>query len=158
DRVPIAFWRHFPGDDQRAESLAAAHVNFQKKYQWDVLKVTPASGYYGDDWGLRAGYKANREGTRQYTDRPVKKPADWSRLKPLDVTAGVYGRELHALRLIRDALPEPLIVSTVFSPLTIAGTLSGPEASLRHVPAHPADLHRALALTTDAPPRLAAQT
>src|SRR2546430_2511890 len=44
DRVPVAFWRHFPGDDQRAESLAAAHVNFQKKYQWDFLKVTPASG------------------------------------------------------------------------------------------------------------------
>jgi len=64
DRVPVALWRHFPGDDQRAESLAAAHVTFQKKYQWDLLKVTPASGYYGDDWGLRAGYKPNREGTR----------------------------------------------------------------------------------------------
>src|SRR3989442_12401030 len=115
ERVPIALWRHFPGDDQGADSLAAAHVNFQKKYQWDLLKVTPASGYYGDDWGLRAGFKPNREGTRHYTDRPIKKPADWSRLKPLDGTGGVYGPEVHALRLIREALPEPLVVSTAFS-------------------------------------------
>src|SRR2546426_1119779 len=78
DRVPVALWRHFPGDDQRAESLAAAHVTFQKTYQWDLLKVTPASGYYGDDWGLRAGYKPNREGTRHYTDRPIKNTAGWN--------------------------------------------------------------------------------
>src|SRR3989454_2903991 len=158
DRAPVAFWRHFPGDDQRAESLAAAHVNFQKKSQWDFLKVTPASGYYGDDWGLRAGYKPNREGTRHYTDRPIKKPADWSRLKPLDVTGGAYGRELHALRLIRDALPEPLIVSTIFSPLTIAGTLSGPEASLRYLREDPDELHRGLELITDVTARFAAET
>ncbi|OLD34338.1 MAG: hypothetical protein AUI83_27950, partial [Armatimonadetes bacterium 13_1_40CM_3_65_7] len=95
---------------------------------------------------------------RHYTDRPIKKPADWSRLKPLDVTGGAYGRELHALRLIRDALPEPLIVSTVFSPLTIAGTLSGPEASLRYLREDPDELHRGLELITDVTARFAAET
>ena len=158
DRVPVALWRHFPGDDQRAESLAAAHVTFQKKYQWDLLKVTPASGYYGDDWGLRAGYKPNREGTRHYADRPIKKPADWGRLKSLDVTGGAYGRELHALRLIREALPDVVILSTVFSPLTIAGTLSGPEASLRYLRENPDELHRGLELITDVTARFAAET
>src|SRR5207249_10195911 len=158
DRVPVALWRHFPGDDQRAESLAAAHVTFQKKYQWDLLKVTPASGYYGDDWGLRAGYKPNREGTRHYADRPIKKPADWGRLKSLDVTGGAYGRELHALRLIREALPDVLIVSTVFSQLTIAGTLSGPAASLRYLREDPDQLLRGRELNTDATARCAAQS
>ncbi len=158
DRVPIALWRHFPGDDQRAESLAAAHAHFQKKYQWDFLKVTPASGYYGDDWGLHAGYKPNREGTRHYTDRPIKKPADWGRLKSLDVTGGIYGRELHALRLIRSALPDTLILSTVFSPLTVAGTLSGPEASLRYLREDPDDLHRGLEIITDVTARFASET
>ena len=52
----------FPSDDQRAEKLAQAHIAFYRAYDPDLLKVTPASGYYGDDWGLRAGYKPNREG------------------------------------------------------------------------------------------------
>ena len=101
DRVPIALWRHFPQQDQKAETLAQAHVAFQKRWQWDFLKVTPAASYYGDDWGLRAGYKPNPEGVRHVTERPIKKPADWAHLKNLDITSGVYGRELHALRLIR---------------------------------------------------------
>jgi len=158
DRVPIALWRHFPQHDQKAETMARAHVEFQARWQWDFLKVTPASGYYGDDWGLRGGYKPNREGTRHFSDRPIKKPGDWSRLKPLDITAGAYGRELHALRLIREALPDVLILSTVFSPLTIAGTLSGPEASLRYLRENPDDLHRGLESITDVTARFAAES
>jgi uroporphyrinogen decarboxylase len=158
DRVPIALWRHFPGDDQKAESLAAAHVAFQQRYQWDFLKVTPAGGYYGDDWGLRATYKPNREGTRHYSDRPVKNAADWARLKPLDVTAGAYGRELHALRLVREALPDTLLLSTVFSPLSIARTLSGDQALIRYLRENPDGLHRGLEVITDVTAQFAAET
>src|SRR3989337_2445759 len=128
DRPPIALWRHFPQHDQKAETLAQAHVEFQRRRQWDLLKVTPAASYCGDDWGLRAGYKPNPAGVRHVTDRPIKKPADWSHLRRLDVTGGVYGRELHALRLIREALPHGLILSTVFRPPTIARTLPGATA------------------------------
>jgi uroporphyrinogen decarboxylase len=158
DRVPIAFWRHFPGDDQRAESLAAAHVGFQQRYGWDFLKVTPAGGYYGDDWGLRATYKPNREGTRHYTDRPIKNTADWGRLRPLDVTAGTYGRELHALRLVRERLPDTVILSTIFSPLSIARTLSGEQALIRYLRENPEELHRGLEVITDVTAQFAAET
>lgn len=158
DRVPVSIWRHFPTEDQRAESLASAHVAFQRKFDWDFLKVTPAAGYYGDDWGLRASYKPNPAGTRQYTDRPIKKPDDWSHLKPLDVTAGVYGRELHALRLIRDAFPELLILSTIFSPLTIARTLSGDQALVRYLRESSEELHQGLESITDVTARFAAET
>ncbi len=158
DFVPMALWRHFPADDQRAESLAAAHVAFQRRYAWDFLKVTPTSGYYGDDWGLRAGYRPNPEGTRHYTDRPIKKPADWTVLKRLDITTGVYGRELHALRLIRDALPDDLILSTVFCPLTIARTLSGEQALVRYLHESPDELVRGLEIITDVTARFTAET
>lgn len=50
ERVPAALWRHFPGDDQRAEKLAQAHIAHYKTFDVDLLKVTPMSGYYGDDW------------------------------------------------------------------------------------------------------------
>jgi len=158
DRVPIALWRHFPQQDQKAETLARAHIAFQQRWRWDLLKVTPASSYYGDDWGLRAGYKPTPEGVRHVTDRPVKKATDWSRLKPLDVTAGVYGRELHALRLIRDALPDDVILATIFSPLTIARTLAGEQALVRYLRETPEDLHAGLQVISDVTARFAAET
>jgi len=158
DRPPVALWRHFPREDARPQTLAAAHVRFYTTYDWDFLKVTPASGYYGDDWGLHAGYRPNREGTRHYTDRPVKKVADWAGLRSLDVTAGVYGRELHTLHLIREALSEDVILATVFSPLSIARTLCGDQALLRYLREQPDVLHQGLATITDVTGRFAAET
>ncbi len=150
DRVPVALWRHFPGDDQKAERLAQAHVAFYRTYDVDLLKVTPASGYYGDDWGLRGGYKPNREGVRSYTDRPVRKAADWGRLRRLDVSQGVYGREVHAIRLIADAVGgEVPVLETTFSPLSIARTLAGEQATVRYLREDPEDLHRGLEIVTE---------
>jgi uroporphyrinogen decarboxylase len=145
ERIPVALWRHFPGDDQRADKLAQAHIAHYKTFDVDLLKVTPASGYYGDDWGLRAGYKPNREGVRHYTDRPIKKPTDWRRLRRLDVSQGAYGRETHAIRAIAEAVgPEVHVLETVFSPLSIARTLAGEHASVRYLREDPEELHAGL--------------
>ncbi len=144
-RIPAALWRHFPGDDQRAEKLAAAHIAHYKSFDVDLLKITPASGYYGEDWGLRAGYKPNREGVRTYSDRPVKKATDWERLKRLDVSQGVYGREAHAIRLVAESVgAEVHVLETVFSPLSIARTLAGEQASVRYLREDPEALHSGL--------------
>jgi uroporphyrinogen decarboxylase len=155
DRPPVALWRHFPGEDQRAETLAQAHVAFQKAYDWDFLKVTPASSYYGDDWGLRATYRPNREGIRHYTDRPIKKETDWPKLKRLDVTTGAHGRELQTLRLLRKALPDELLLATVFSPLTIARTLAGETALLRYLRDSVDETHEGLDIISEATSRFA---
>ncbi|MBI4279613.1 MAG: uroporphyrinogen decarboxylase [Armatimonadetes bacterium] len=145
DRPPIALWRHFPEQDVKAEKLAQAVVAFQRKFDFDLVKVTPASGYYGDDWGLKAAYRPSREGVRTYLDRPIKKPADWGRLKSLDVTAGAHGREIHAIGLIaRELGAEAHVLQTVFSPLAIARTLCGEHALVRYVRENPEDVHRGL--------------
>ncbi len=150
DRVPVALWRHFPGDDQKADRLAQAHVAFYRSYDVDLLKVTPASGYYGDDWGLRAGYRPNREGVRSITDRPVKRAADWGRLRRLDPTHGAYGRELHALRLIADAVGgEVPVLETTFSPLSVARTLAGEQATVRYLREEPEALREGLEIIAD---------
>jgi uroporphyrinogen decarboxylase len=150
DKVPAALWRHFPEQDQKAERLAEAHIAFYRTYDPDLLKVTPASGYYGDDWGLRAGYKPNREGVRLISDRPVKKPADWGRLRRLDTSHGVYGREAHAVRLVADAVGRDVhVLETVFSPLSVARTLAGEQATVRYLRENPEALHEGLEIITD---------
>jgi len=150
DKVPAALWRHFPEQDQKAERLAEAHIAFYRAYEPDLLKVTPASGYYGDDWGLRAGYKPNREGVRTIGERPIKKPADWGKLRRLDPSGGVYGREAHAIRLVADAVGRDVhVLETVFSPLSIARTLAGEQATVRYLREDPEALHEGLEIITD---------
>ncbi len=150
DAPPVALWRHFPQEDQRADTSAQAHVSFWRRHGFDVLKVTPASGYYGEDWGLRAVYRPNREGIRTYLDRPVKRPQDWTRLRPLDIHAGAYGRELRVLRQVRDAVGGVVpVLATVFSPLTVARTLSGDQAILRFLREEPDKLHEGLEVIAD---------
>ena len=126
DRVPVALWRHFPGDDQRAEKMARRHVAHYRAYDPDLLKVTPASGYYGDDWGLRAGYKPNREGVRTTPNGRSRRPLGLGAAQGLDLSQGAHGREAHAVRLIAEAVGrEVAVFETVFSPLSIARTLAG---------------------------------
>lgn len=149
DRVPIALWRHFPVRDQTAEGLAQATIEFQKKYDFDLMKVTPASGYPAEAWGARLQPTNNTEGTREYLSRPVQSPEDWHNLKTLDVTQGVFGHELQALQLIRQGVGEDVhVLQTIFSPLTIAKQLSG-DLVLEHLRKHPSHLKAGLRMITE---------
>ncbi len=64
DRMPVALWRHFPGDDQDPAHLAAATVAFQRRWDFDFVKVTPASSFQIRDWGVQDVWTGNIEGTR----------------------------------------------------------------------------------------------
>jgi len=134
DRPAIALWRHFPGDDQRAQDLAAAQIAFQRHYDLDLIKVTPASSFCLQDWGVRDRYMGSLEGTREYFDRPVVSPEDWRRLPILDPAQGALGRQLRCLEIIgetqrQDPDPAPFI-QTIFSPLAQAKNLAGPDRML----------------------------
>ena len=80
DRVAVALWRHFPGDDQRPADLAAAHLQWQSQYDWDFIKVSPSSSFCLIDWGVEDVWRGGDEGTREYTRRPVESPSDWATL------------------------------------------------------------------------------
>lgn len=142
--VPRALWRHFPHVDQTAEGLAQAVVQFQRQYDFDLVKVTPTSGYPAEAWGAQLEHLENEEGTRRYLSRPVKTTADWHELPRLDVTQGVLGRELQALQLIRAEVgPDVHVLQTIFSPLTVAKNLSG-DLWLADLREHPDDLKAGL--------------
>lgn len=142
DRVPVALWRHWPGDDQDAESLAAAHLQWQRDYDWDVLKVGPASSYSVVDWGVEDRWVGHIEGTRQYTHRAIQKPEDWADLKPLDPNKGMLATQLEALRLVKEGVGDSVpVIATIFSPLSQAKHLANNEPMLSHMRQQP-DLFR----------------
>jgi uroporphyrinogen decarboxylase len=138
DRPPVALWRHFPGDDQRPENLARATVAFQRRYDFDFVKVTPASSFCLRDWGSRDRWMGSMEGTRDYTVYPIQSAEDWRGLRPLDPNAGSLGAQLQCLRLIADGLAgEEPFIQTIFNPLSQAKNLVGPERLPVHLRRYP---------------------
>jgi uroporphyrinogen decarboxylase len=145
DRPPVALWRHFPVDDQSAEALAAAHLHYQQNYDFDLVKVTPASSFCLKDWGVEDEWVGDTEGTRRYTRRVIQDPGDWEALSVLKPTAPYLAAQLECLRMIRAGLsPDTPLLQTVFSPLAQAKNLAGNDLLLDHLKHHPSSVMKGL--------------
>lgn len=143
--TPIALWRHFPVDDQTPDGLAAATAAFQKAYDFDFIKVTPASSFCIKDWGVKDAWKGNPEGTRDYQQFVIHEAEDWLRLPPLDPQKGYLGEQLECLRLlIKEFSPDTPVIQTIFSPLAQAKNLIGKDNLLAHIRQYPDAVHAAL--------------
>jgi uroporphyrinogen decarboxylase len=150
DRTPVALWRHFPVDDQTPETLAAATLNYQRTYDFDLVKVTPASSFSLKDWGAEDVWEGHTEGTRRYTRRVVTAPEDWAKLPMLDSTAPHLADQVRCLTLLRAELgADTPIIQTVFSPLSQAKNLAGGEKLIAHIRQHPELVKHALGIIAE---------
>lgn len=149
DRPPVSMWRHFYGQETTAQGLAEAMLSFQRRFDWDFMKVNPRASYHGEGWGLRMRYEGDR--APQVAEAPVQKPEDWLKLGPLAVDEGVLGEQLRALEIIAHGLHgEVPFVMTVFTPLSIAARLvPSEELFLRHLREHPEKVAYALEVVTE---------
>jgi len=138
DHPSVALWRHFPVDDQSPELLAKATLRFQQTYDFDLVKVTPASSFCLKDWGVEDEWKGHTEGTRQYTKRIIRSPKDWETLPSLDPSAPHLAGQLNCLRFIRSELrTETPMLQTIFSPLAQAKNLAGGDTLIAHIRLYP---------------------
>jgi uroporphyrinogen decarboxylase len=148
DRMPVALWRHFPVDDQTPEGLASAALGFQRLYDFDFIKVTPASSFCLKDWGVQDEWQGAAEGTRVYTRKIINAPEDWTRLSILDPLHGCLGEQLVCLRLLVEECSTGLdsvpVIQTIFSPLAQAKNLAGADLLLIHLRQFPEAVHAGL--------------
>jgi len=141
DRPPVALWRHFPVDDQDPEMLSNSILLFQKIYDFDFVKITPASSYCVQDHGVCDEWKGNPEGTRYYTQYPVISPENWKSLRILSPNDGHLGRQLECIRQVKKGLPaDTPLIQTIFDPMAQAKNLVGKENVLVHMRQHPDQL------------------
>ncbi len=151
DRPPVALWRHFPVDDQRARDLAESHVRFFRAYGWDLLKVSPTASYPLLAWELQDEWRGDIWGRRFIVQRPIQYPEDWTRLTTPHPRKGALGMTLEALDFITQALgTEVPVLQTIFSPLIQAKYLVGEEALLVHIRRYPQALLEGLSRITEA--------
>lgn len=150
DRVPVALWRHFPVDDQSPDTLAAATIQFQRTFDFDFVKVTPASSFCLKDWGVDDEWRGATEGTRDYTNRVINEPEDWGRLSLLDPRQGNLADQLESLRLITGELGADVpVIQTIFNPLSQAKNLIGKDNLLVHMRKYADAVHEGLSKITE---------
>ncbi len=145
DRPPIAFWHHFPVDDQDPFRLAAATIAFQKQFDFDLVKVSPPSSFCLKDWGVQDQWIGSDEGTREYTKRVINDPADWFNLRVLDPYKGYLGQQLACLKELSTVFGDHTpYIQTIFNPLSQAKNLVGPQNLLTHIRKYPEAIHHGL--------------
>jgi uroporphyrinogen decarboxylase len=149
DRVPVALWRHFPGDDQDPGRLAAQTLQWQRDWDFDLVKFMPSGTYSVEDWGAKSVYEGAPNGARVVSVPGVRSPGDWKRLPRLDPNKGALGAQNGALaRAAKELRGSVPILQTVFSPLTTARKLAG-EALLGQLRSDPDALEAGLRTITD---------
>lgn len=149
DRVPVALWRHWPGDDQRPADLVSAVIDFQNRWDWDFIKVTPASSYCITDYGVQDRWEGSVEGTRRYTRHVVEKSVDWTKLRHVDPLKGGLGLQVETMRLMSDAIKGDVpFIQTIFSPLAQAKNIAGEDAMLQHMRTAPDKFKEGLEVIT----------
>jgi uroporphyrinogen decarboxylase len=151
DRPPISLWRHFFREETSVAGLVDAMVGFQRKFDWDFVKVNPRASFHSEDWGVGLRFSGNDTDAPETVDWPVKDAADWTAIGRRDVRGGVLGEHLEALgRIVKGLDGDVPVLMTVFTPLSIAAQLAGSdEAMARHLRESPAEVHRALEAITE---------
>jgi uroporphyrinogen decarboxylase len=156
DRVPVSFWRHWPGDDQSPETLALAALDFQRRYDLDFIKLPVSSTFTVTDYGVKHSYQGSLMGDRTYLECVIKEPKDWDRIEPLDIRKGTYGWHLQALRMImKQREADTPVIATMFNSLSIAAYAAGMETCLAHLRKEPERVENALKAITETSVRFA---
>lgn len=149
DRVPVAFWRHWPGDDQDEKALAAVTLQFQHTYDLDFIKFPVSSTYTVADYGVKHEYHDSPMGDRAYVEYVIKEVKDWERIKPLNVHKGTYGWHLRSLRrVIKQKASDTPVIVTMFHPLALGFYLAGEENFLVHMRTQPEQVEAAISALT----------
>jgi uroporphyrinogen decarboxylase len=145
DRPPVSLWRHFPVDDQKPDTLAASIINFQKEFDFDFIKITPASSYCVKDYGAIDEWRGNPEGTRFFVTYPVRKPEDWYSLPKISPRNGYLNAALECIRLVKSGVSKDTpVIQTIFDPMSQAKNLVGRENLQIHLRQNPKELHAGL--------------
>lgn len=124
--APVLFWKHHPIADQDGGALCRATLDFQARFDCDLIKISPAATYQLPDYGLRDAWRGDPIGRREVTHTVLTRPEDWPKLPRLNPRGGFVARFGQCVRLVRRAAPPDVpVIITVFDPMFQALTLAG---------------------------------
>jgi uroporphyrinogen decarboxylase len=132
DRRPVTFWRHFFHKEHHAEGTIDAMSAWQKRFDWDLMKINPRADYHVQDWGVEIAYSHKEFEKHRKVSFPVQTIDDWKKIEPLPLSAPNLAEQIVVVSELRKRFgPDLPILMTVFTPLAIAGRLVPDETLLR---------------------------
>ena len=144
NEIPVALWRHFPKDDLKAVSLCKRHVEFQERFNFDLMKYSPSGGYPTVAFGAEIEFHEDFIGAPRLKKPRITSLEDWQTLEKLDVNSGMLGEMVRSVELLSVEFENEVpFIETIFSPLTIAAKISG-ERLITDLRTHPEIVEEAL--------------
>lgn len=132
EKVPFSLWKHFVEADKTPEGLAEAQLNFQKRFNPDLMKISPHGSYCVVDFGGILGDYNPVSGSRICVRTPILSLDDWETLEPVDPNAGEFAAQVKAVQLIHQQVENEVpTMMTIFSPFMVASKLD--PALLEHL-------------------------
>jgi uroporphyrinogen decarboxylase len=146
DRPVVSAWRHFYDRENTKSGLVESMLGFQKKFDWDFIKINSRASYHVEDWGVRFRYSDDPLVKPTPESFPVGNKLDWKKIVLLDWKSGALGEILSAGKdILAQSGSDLICLPTVFSPLSIAADLVGEDKRfINMVQESPDDLHGAL--------------
>ncbi|MBI5185336.1 MAG: hypothetical protein HZA01_06370 [Nitrospinae bacterium] len=150
-RTPVSVWRHFYDLETTPEGLARAMVDFQKKHDWDFMKVNPRACYHAETFGAKYKMSTDPLKNQERIGSPIQGPLDWLKVKSVSLSQEALAGQLKALRMIRKEFGDGLcVIQTVFHPFSIASDLLGsPKDLIPHYQYHWPKLKNGLEAITE---------
>ena len=147
DRWVYSLWKHFPGIDRTPKGFASAHINFQRHYDSDLLKLSPHGAYCRIDWGCEVGATHPVHGYPQAISFPISTPLDFEALEELDPLDGEFGKQVDGVkRVVKKLLDQVPMMMTIFSPFMVASELD--PHLLDHLSTDPTSVEAGLKIIT----------
>ena len=146
DRPPISLWRHNFLREWSAADLAGETLSLYERFDWDLIKLNCRWSYLPEAWGNRYAPPTEQKFQR-VLHAVVKEPADLNRIEPADAKHPALLEQLEAIDAVVKAVGHEVdLIHTVFSPLAVAGLLTGgaQQPLLAYAEVNPHGLERAL--------------
>ncbi len=124
EKVPYAIWKHFPEFDKKPEGLLKAQMEFQNKFDSDIMKISISGRAFASAFGAELGGYDPDSGSRICLKHPIEKLEDWENIKKIDVDIGEFGNQIKAMKLIsREVDGKVPTMMTVFSPFMVGSQI-----------------------------------
>lgn len=123
--ILYSFWKHFPFIDRDPVKLAEAHIDYYKRYNFDLMKISPHGRYSVVDFGCKLANEVDPiSGSTKCKSCHIQNLDDWEILEPIDVSEGEFGKQLKVIEKIEksNSVPIPKMM-TIFSPLMTAAKM-----------------------------------
>lgn len=159
DRVPVTAYRHHTEFEHSGPRVMADRLlEFQREYDWDVMKINPRAVYYYEAWGNEYDYDHYNDVVPTRTKTLIQDYRDLEKVLVLPGDQGVFAEQLDMCRMIvQDSGGDVPIIQSAFTPIGILLNLCGMRSVGRYRPSpreesplielchdHPDEVKRAL--------------